>query len=444
MPVERAADYARGEAASLSGSARAIALARRNSGALWLLAATSVANVLAYGYQVLMARLLRPEEYAILTAFFALLILEQLGGQVVQSATAKLAAQYSARGEEPALHVFVRRWSTRILLVAGLPSLAVFLLALAGPVGPFSQAAVAIIAATLFLAIFLTFTQGLLQGLDRFGWLGAVFIAIALTRLAIGYLLVAVVFPPITHLRPVHGAFLGAAAGLGIGVVATLIPLTPLLRAARGAVHEIDLGAAETRFFLLATVIFIGYAALTYIDGLVAPLRIPEEAGAYAATITMAKIVLFGPIAIGLILLERTSRADALGHDADHYLFQALAFVLATSGTVAVAYLIAPEPLTAIVVGNQYPETARLIGLYGLAALSNALLSLWVAYFTGRGQMGFGSLLAVGVVVEVVLLVFVATDAIAMVRSVLTVSLALQAAAIAVYLLERARRRVVA
>ncbi len=387
-----------------------------------------------------MARLLRPEEYAILTAFFALLILETMGGQVVQSATAKLVAQYSARGEEPALHVFVLRWLRRILLIAGLPSLAVFVIALVGPVGPFSQAAVAIIAVTLFLAIVTTFTLGLLQGLGRFGWLGGIFIGQALTRLAVGVLLVAVVFPPITHLRPVHGAFIGAAAGLGIGVAASLVPLVPLFRAARGAVHEIDLGASETRFFLLATVIFIAYAALTYIDGLVAPLRIPAEAGAYAATITMAKIILFAPLAIGLILLERTSRADALGQDPDRYLFQSIAFVLLTSGAVAVAYLVAPDPLTAIVVGTQYPETARLIGPYGLAALSNALLSLWVAYFTGRGQMGVGALLAVGVVAEVILLVFVAFDALAMVRIVLTVSLVLQAAAVAMYALERARR----
>ncbi|MGH7350580.1 MAG: hypothetical protein ACREI6_11225, partial [Candidatus Rokuibacteriota bacterium] len=72
--------------------ARAIALARSNVAAIWLLGATTIANVLAYGYQVVMARLLRPEDYAILTAFFAMLILEQLGGQVVQSATAKLTA----------------------------------------------------------------------------------------------------------------------------------------------------------------------------------------------------------------------------------------------------------------------------------------------------------------------------------------------------------------
>src|SRR5438445_307430 len=75
-----------------------IARARTHAGAIWLLAATMVANVLGYGYQVVMARLLRPEDYAILIALFGILILESISSQVIQSATAKLTAQYRARG----------------------------------------------------------------------------------------------------------------------------------------------------------------------------------------------------------------------------------------------------------------------------------------------------------------------------------------------------------
>ena len=61
-----------------------------------------------------MARLLRPEQYAVLTALFGILILESISSQVIQSATAKLAAQYRARDEEAALHAFVRRWAGRV------------------------------------------------------------------------------------------------------------------------------------------------------------------------------------------------------------------------------------------------------------------------------------------------------------------------------------------
>src|SRR5260221_11403958 len=97
--------------------------------ALWVLVATTVANVFAYGYQVVMARLLQPGDYAILTALFGVLILESLAAQVIQSATARIAAQYTARADEPALHVFVRRWTRRTLVIAGLPALAIALAA---------------------------------------------------------------------------------------------------------------------------------------------------------------------------------------------------------------------------------------------------------------------------------------------------------------------------
>ena len=420
--------------------ARALALARRNGGALWLLAATTVANVLAYGYQVVMARLLRPEEYAILTAFFAVLILEQLGGQVIQSATAKLAAQYKARGEEPALHVFVRRWLRRLVVGAGVPALAVVALAGLVSVRPLSPFAVVILGVTLFFAALLTFTLGLLQGLGRFGWFGAVYIAMALVRLVVGVALVVGLSAPGAPTEPVNGAFLGAAVAIVVGTVGTLLPIAPLLRAARGAVHEVDLGRAETRFFLLAAVIFLGYASLTFVDGLVAPWRIPAESGAYAGAITMAKIVLFAPIAVGFLLLERTARADALGHPTDRALWAALGFVLLTSGVVTAAYLVAPEPLVTIVVGTQYPETAALIGPYGIAALSNAILGLWLAYFVGRGWMLVGGLIAVAVAVELTLILAVASDAMTMVRIVLGVALATQASAVTIYLRGRSRR----
>jgi len=419
--------------------ARALETARANAGAVWLLGATTIANVLAYAYQVVMARLLRPEDYAILTAFFAMLILEQLGGQVVQSATAKLAAQYTAHQDEAALHVFVRRWLRRILLAAGVPAVLVVLFAFVVPVPPLSPFAVALLGATLFLAILLTFTLGLLQGLARFGWFGSVFIAIALVRLVVGVGLVLVLSRPGAPMDPVNGAFLGAAAALAVGAVGTLAPLLPLLRAARGATHEHDLGRGETRFFVLAAVIFFGYAALTFVDGLVAPWRIPLEAGDYAATITMGKIVLFAPIAVGFLLLERTSRAHALGRDPDRYLFPALGFVLATSGAVALAYLVAPAFFTSLIVGPQYARAPALIAPYGVAALSNALLSLWIAYFVGRGWMRIGALIAAAVVVELALLLTVARDAATMVSVVLWVTLAAQAGVVAMYALARSR-----
>src|SRR5207237_2047378 len=81
---------------------------------------------------------------------------------------------------------------------------------------------------------------------------------------------------------------------------------------------------------------------------------------------------------------------------------------------------------------------------YGIAALSNALLNLWISYFVGRGEMRVGFLLALAVVVEATLLVSAATDAVSVARIVLLVALATQAVAILTFLVERSGQTKVA
>jgi len=408
--------------------------ARQHSGGLYLFVATAVANVLGFGYQVVMARLLRPEQYAVLTALFGILILESISSQVIQSATAKLAAQYRARDEEAALHAFVRRWAGRVGGGAAGVGLMVALLSgvIAGAL-ELPALSVALLGLTLFLALVFTFGLGLLQGLARFVWMGSALIAQAGSRLAVGVLLVLAGFG-------VDGAFTGATGAIAISLVVVGVPLVPLFRAARGSTVTHELGPAETRFFALSAVVLLAYAALTNIDAVLArSLLRPEDAGAYAGAITMGKIVLFLPVAIGFLLLERTARAHARGEDTDRALYLALAFVLATSGLVAVAYILVPEFLVPLVVGSQYPDTAKIVGTYGLAALANALLSQWISYFIGRGEMRVGLLLAVAVAAELVLLLTSATDPLAMARIVLVVALATQAAAIATFMVRKIR-----
>jgi O-antigen/teichoic acid export membrane protein len=400
------------------------------------LVATTVANVLAYGYQVVQARLLRPEQYAALTALFGILILESVSSSVIQSATATLAARYRARGEQDALHAFVRRWSVRVGAAgAGLGAAIVLLSPLVAGALALPAFSVALLGVTLFVALIFTFVLGLLQGLARFVWMGSALIAQAASRLGVGVALV------LLFGLGVDGAFTGATVAVAVSLGVAAIPLLPLLRAARGSTAVVELGRSETRFFALSAVVLLGYAALTNIDAVLArSLLGPEQSGAYAGAITMGKIVLFAPLAVGFILLERTARAHALGQDSSRELFLALGFVLATSGVVALAYLIAPEFLVPIVVGSQYPETAKIVPIYGLAALANALLNLWIAYFIGRGEMRIGLLLALAVVAELVLLMTVASDAVAMARVVLGVALATQAASIATFLIARRGR----
>jgi O-antigen/teichoic acid export membrane protein len=409
-----------------------ITRARANAGALWLLAASTIANVLAFGYQLVMARLLTKEQYAILIALFGVLILESISSQVIQSATARLAAQYRARGDEAALHQFVRRWSLRVAIAMAVLALGV--VALAGPISgglALPAISVTVLGPSLFFAGMFTFAVGLLQGLARFGWMGSVLIVQAGSRLVLGVALVLLGFG-------VNGAFAGAAAAIAVSVLAAAVPLAPLLGAARRATRIVELGGAETRFFAFAAVVLLAYAALTNIDAVLAPAILsPTEAGTYAGAVTLGKIVLFAPIAVGFILLERTARSHARGEPTERPLFLALGLVLTTSGLVAVAYVVAPAFFVGLIVGSQYPGTVAVAPVYGIAALSNALLNLWISYFVGRGEMRVGLILALAVAVEVGLLVSSATDAVSVARIVLLVAVATQAVAIVTFFVER-------
>ena len=411
-----------------------IARARANAGALWLLAATTIANGLGFGYQLVMARLLTKEQYAILIALFGILILETISSQVIQSATAKLAAQYKARDEEDALHAFVRRWSVRVVMA--LAVLALVVVALANPIADrlsLPAFTVVLLGIALFFSGVLTFALGLLQGLARFGWMGSVLIVQAGSRLVLGVMLVVLG-------SGVEGAFAGATFAVGVTLLLATLPLLGLLRAAHGARADIELGAAETRFFALAGVVLLAYAALTNVDAVLAPTVLaPADAGTYAGAVTLGKIVLFAPIAVGFLLVERTSRAHARGEPTERALFVALGFVLATSGLVALAYIVAPAFFVRLVVGEQYPGTVALAPLYGIAALSNALLNLWISYFVGRGEMRVGFILAAGVALEVALLLWAATDGLSVARIVLGVAIAMQAAAVLTFVVERSR-----
>lgn len=395
---------------------------------IFLYVTTGVANALAFGYQFVMARLLRPDEFAILTQLFGILVIEAISTQVIQAATAKLAAQYRAREDDAALHVFVRRWLRRIVLLAAPPAVLVAIVAVpvSSAVGAPALAA-SLLGVTLGLAGLLTFTLGLLQGLRRFYWLGANLVAQSFTRLLAGGVLVLLGLG-------VNGAFVGATLALAVGAALSFVPLRGLVRAARGAVHEAALGGQETRFFLHAAVVLLAYAGLINVDAVLAPLLLsPADAGAYAGAVTVAKVILFAPIAVGFIVLEATARKHERGDDPDRTLFLALGFVAVTSGAVALAYVLAPAFFVGVVVGGQYPQAARIVPLYAVAGLSNALLNLWIAYFVGRGRMAVGVLLAAGVVAEVALLLLLARDPETMVRIVALVAIAMQLVAVGAF-----------
>lgn len=411
---------------------RALLLIRERpalAGAAWLFVAVNVANVLAYLYQVVMLRLLSLADFAVLVSLFAALIVEAQGIQLVQNTAAKVVADRRAVGDREGVAGFAWQWGRRLAALLLVPSL---LIALASPlvssaVG-FPPATVVMLGASLFFAGLFAFCAGLLQGLGSFGWLGGMYIAQAGARLLLGVLFVAAGFGLV-------GAFAGPTLAIALSLLAALLALRGALPRPAGdrpapAVGGLFAGAAVLLFF---------YALQVNVDALLAPaLLAPAEAGSYAAAVTMGKIALFAPLGLSLFLLERTATAHALGLPTRRSLYLVLATVLAVSGSVALAYLVAPELAARIVAGDERAApVAGIVGTYGVAALSNALLNVWAVYFVGIGRLRVAGVFLVAVAVLVAALTAFAREPLAMARIVLAVTLATQVAVVAVFVRSR-------
>ncbi len=387
-------------------------------GAAWLFLAVNVANLLAYLYQVAMLRLLPPADFSILVSLFAALIIEAQGIQLVQNAAAKIVADRRAVGDHAAIASFVRSWGARVATVVAAPAAAIVLATpLVAPLVGFPAPTVVMLGAALLFASLFAFAVGVLQGLGRFAWLGVLLIAQAGARLVLGVGLVLVGLG-------VVGAFGGAALAIALSFFAAALPLRALLASRDPKVAPPAVG----RFFLGAAAVFFSYAALVNVDALLAPVVLPKpEAGVYAAAVTMGKIALFAPLGLSFFLLERTASALAVRSPTRPVFYRVLGAVVGVSGAVAAAYLVSPELATRIVAGEAYVgSVSAVIPTYGLVALSNAVLNVWMAYFVGVGRLRVGLVLAVAAGTLALALALFAREPLAMARMVLAASLAMQ------------------
>lgn len=411
---------------------RAMSLARERPallGAAWLFVAVNIANVLAYGYQVAMLRLLRPQEFALLVSLFAALIIESQGITLLQNTAAKIVAHARAVGDIRGVSAFAWSWGARVALVSGIVALAIIVTApFVAPAFGFPPITVAMLAASLLFSALFAFAAGVLQGLARFGWLGGAYISQAGARLVLGVLLVAAGFG-------VVGAFGGATVAVALSFAVTLLALQGHIR--RPASGE-SVPAAGT-VFAGAAVLLLFYALLVNVDALLAPaLLAPADAGAYAAAVTMGKIALFAPLGLSVFLLEHTASAHARGRPTRPTLYRVLAAVLGVSGLVALVYLAMPEVAARIVAGEGYAAAvARIVGIYGVAALSNALLQVWAVYFVGIGRLRIAAAFLLAFLALAVALAAFARDPLTMARTVLAVTLGTQLVVTAVFLRTR-------
>jgi len=332
-----------------------------------------VAGGLDYAVSVVAGRWLKPVEYGVFVPIASLLqILVYLAlaiRNVVAFYTAELHAQNGSDHETAAFIGRSWRWAWQWGLIAtGL--LAVTSPRLAGVLrfpNPWPLWAACPAVLLLFVR---SITDGTLQGTQSFTRFGMVQVTQSFLRLLIAAGLIGLGLKA-------AGAIAALPIAMSLVLVLAVWLLRPYFRQHKGmAVKPVCWHYSSYTLTGLAV-----FAVLANMDALfVKHFFSPRMAGDYGPVVTLAKVTLFTPLAMGIILLPKAKQRQAAGRDARPILLLALSGAILPGLILTSLYFLFPGSLVKAIFTGAYANPGIVLGLASLAASLYAGLNIWLNY----------------------------------------------------------------
>lgn len=344
--------------------------------------AMGLAGVLDYAVNVVAGRWLVPIEYGVFIAVAAVMqVLAQLTN-AIRNVVAFYTAELTLQGEgSQGVSAFVQRawrWGWRW----GLLATAVMIL-----ISPPLAHALRLpntwplwAASPVVLMFFTrTVTDGALQGLQSFGGFGAVQVIQSLLRLVLAGGLIWLGFQA-------AGAIIALPLAMGVVLLFALWLMRPQF-ADHGGVAAREVSWHYSTHTLLGLAAF---AVLANMDALfVKHFYSPVIAGDYGPVVTLAKMSLFIPLALGIVVLPKATRRRVSGRDPRPILMLALAATLLPGFALTAIYLLYSSLIIRTIFTAAYANPGIVLGIANLAASFYAGLNIWLNYALSLKRLSF-------------------------------------------------------
>ena len=361
--------------------------------------ATLAANALAIVFTVVFTRLLGVGDYGSLGALLSTFTILAVAGTALQVAVARETALGHLGGPGAvgaAVHRYLAQLTVAAVAITGASIVLREEIAQLIAVPEHAWAAAAILP-TGALWLVLSVLRGALQGLHAYGSVGISLVLEAFGRLVLGLVLV-------VGGGGVTGAFLGTPLSMLVAATA----LTLLLR------RRVGTAPVESRPRTLSSLVSGGWApiaglvflaALQNVDVIIAKREMTDEAaGAYAAAVVAAKLVVWVAIGIGLYLLPEATRRAAAGLDPRPVFLRTLAVLAAVSVPALLIFALVPNLLLRLAFGEEFTPAAGALIVLGAAMTLLAVAYLAVQYMLALRRSAFLWLLGLVALAEPFLL----------------------------------------
>jgi len=235
-------------------------------------------------------------------------------------------------------------------------------------------------AAPMILLLFLRESAfGMLQGTESFTALGLVQVAGAFLRLVLAAVL-------IWFGWQASGAILAQPLGTVLIVALSLWCLRQYLGRPATKFHR----AISWHYSAATLAGLAGFGLLTNLDALfVKHFYSPQVAGDYGTVVTLAKVSLFLPWAVGIVLFPKVTKRRAAGKDPRPILLLSLVAALLPGLGITALYFLSHQMLVQLIFTSAYADPGVVLGLASLATTLYAGMFIWLNYSLSLERRAF-------------------------------------------------------
>lgn len=348
-------------------------------GSAIVLVGTTLANVGAYAYHLVVGRILGPVEYGELASLFSFSYILNVPSIVLQTVLAKYIAGFRGQHEiGPVKALSVAAMKRLLIVVTG------GILVLLPFIGALSEflhisAPVSVLYMYLTSAIWLlTVVQtSVLQGLQMFT------AAMILTNISAGLRLAG----------GVMGAMFGVTetilAGVVTGIIGFITYFVPLRFVYRVKTQQPRISRQELIAYSVPSLITIlGITSLYSTDIMLAKHFLSGfEAGLYAALSVMGKIVFFASSSVSYVLFPVVAERAKQHAHSDRLVYSGLFAIGGVSGAITLGYFLLPQVALLLLFGQSYFLASPYVGWFGVFLSLYSLSYLLVTTLLGAGHV---------------------------------------------------------
>jgi len=360
-----------------------------------LFTATMIGNFASFLYHFGMGRFLGPVEYGALGAILSIFYFILVPFNVIQTTISKFVAKFKAENEEKKINYLFYK-SIKKLFIIGIISTIIFLI-LSPIIADFVKIKtinMIILAIIIPFALLLPINRGVFQGLQTFKKLGANIIIETTAKLAVGFMLVLIGYRLI-------GAVIGLVAAYVIPFIISIIQLKKYY-----SKYQQDIKQKEIyKYSIPVLITLLSLTAFYSVDVIIIKHYMSEtDAGYYAATAILGRIVFFATLAISMVMFPKVAEMDAMKKPNKHILNKALALVAIVGLGITLGYFLLPKLVVLLLFGKDFLPITKYITAFAFLMSFFSLIYLTAMYNLSINRTKFIYILLVFNIIEIIAL----------------------------------------